>query len=611
MKSYLNAPIKALSILFLLSIIAFSAHAQRSGSPKFIEKKAGVEGRYIVIFNESAVAKNNVRESVASYADHFKSVYGGNVESVFSSAASGFVLSANADQAKSISSDPRVKLVEQDSYVNESAVQTPAVWGLDRIDQRPLPLNSRYTYDADASNVHAYIIDTGIYPTHAEFGGRATADYNALSDGRNGIDCSGHGTHVAGTIGGATFGVAKNVRLHGVRVLPCSGPGLVSHVMMGVDWVTANHISPAVANLSISVSPSSAALESVIQASMNAGVTYVVTAGNGNVDSCGISPSHLTSAIVVGGLNSDDTKGGYSNWGSCVDIWAPGTSITSAAITSDTATRVMSGTSMATPHVAGMAALYLARNPGASHQEVQQAIKSTATSGAIIDLEPNSPNLIAYSWLNFTPPPVEPGRVTIRKRVSSRLPEGGSPASFDYQATNFTMPSFSLTPERTVDSDVNSFGSSNSITVSEAAVPGWTLASIQCTEISANGSNEQNTTVDLTNRSANIVVEEGETIDCTFTSSPLVPTAAAVSISGRVLDQKGRGIRGAAIQVMDATTGGVRTVITNSFGRYKVSGLTVEHFYILTANPGRKHPGSGGVRTFTLSEDLFDVDFEF
>lgn len=611
MKSYLYAQFRPFFILFLLSLVTISVTAQQIKQTKFIEKKAGVEGRYIVLFNESAVAKNNFREAVASHAEHFSSMYGGKVDSVFSSAVAGFVLTANEDQAKALSSDPRVKLVEQDSYVNESAVQTPAVWGLDRLDQRTLPLNSRYTYEEDASNVHAYIIDSGIRPTHAEFGGRATADFDALTETQNAIDCSGHGTHVAGTIGGATFGIAKNVRLHGVRVLPCSGPGLVSHVLMGIDWVTSNHISPAVANLSISVSPASTALENFLQASINSGVTYVVTAGNGNIDACTISPGRLTSAIVVGGLNSNDTKGGYSNWGSCVDIWAPGTSITSASIANDTATQVMSGTSMATPHVAGLAALYLARNPSATNQQVQEAIRSTATSGAIVDLEPNSPNLIAYSWLNFTPPPTEPGRVTIRKRVSSRLPEGGSPASFNYQATNFTLPSFSLTPDRTVDSDVSNFGSSNSITVSEAVVPGWTLASIQCTESSADGTNEQNTTVDISSRSANIVVEEGETIDCTFTSSPLVPTAASVSISGRVLDQKGRGIRGASIQVMDAATGIVRTVVTNSFGRYKVSGLPVEHLYMLTANPGRKYPGSGGVRTFTLSEDLFDVDFEF
>lgn len=608
MKRFLKAPVAFLSVLFVLSIASSTAFTQNSKVSKFVEKKEGVVGRYIVLFEDATVEKSNFREIADSYAQHFSYLYGGNVDGVFHSAVTGFVLSASKDAAVQLSKDPRIKLVEQDSYVQETAVESTTAWGLDRIDQRGLPLNSRYSYGSNASNVHAYIIDSGIRPTHSEFGGRATADYDALSDGRNGIDCTGHGTHVAGTIGGSTYGVAKNVRLHGVRVLPCTGAGLTSHLMMGVDWVTANHVSPAVANISIQILGISTAFENAIQSSINSGVTYVVTGGNGNVDSCIVSPGHLSSAITVGAVGADDAKASYSNWGACVDIWAPGTSITSASHLNDTATQVMSGTSMATPHVAGIAALYLAGRPNATPAQVQQVLKTTSTTGIITGLDANSPNRLVYSWLDGTPPPASPGRVTIRKRVENRMPEGNS-AAFNYQATNFPVTTFTLNPNGAVDSNVSQFGSGNTITVQEAAVPGWHLTSIQCTETSGDGSNVENTTVNLQNRSASIVVEEGENIDCTFTSDQLVPTSAPASISGKVVDRNGQGMRGVMVQILDATSGQTTIAMTNQFGRYSVSGLPIQHFYVLTLQAGKKSPFHGRSRAFTLTEDMVDVNF--
>ena len=606
MKKLLFLPLLSLIALMGVSLVPQTVSAQKG---KFLRAENGIKNRYIVVLNKKFVDRFSTEPAIASEAGYLTAQFGGEVKELYSNALKGFVLEMSEDAAIALSRDERVAFVEQDAVVSAAASEPAASWGLDRIDQRSLPLNSQYTWGPDSSDVHAYIIDSGIRPTHADFGGRATADFDALTDGRNGIDCYGHGTHVAGTIGSATYGVAKNVRLHGVRVLPCDGAGLVSHLIMGIDWVTANRISPAVANISITVSGVSNAVDSAIQNSVNSGVTYVIAAGNYNQDACSYSPARAASGITVGALNSDDSKAGYSNFGPCVDVWAPGTSILSLSHTSDTGTRWMSGTSMASPHVAGIAALHLAANPNASPAAVLSSISGTSTTGSITGLDATSPNRTAYSWLNGAPPPVA-GRVIIRKRTA-RTPETMGNDSFAYDAANLASPTFTLQPNNEfIDPNVLAFGAGNMVTVTEAAVPGWTLTSISCVETSGSGMpNVVNSTVDLVNRKANIVAEEGEQIDCTFTSEPLAPTAADASVTGRVLSPDGRGVRGVVVAIYDASTGTGRSVSTNSFGYFSFRNLATSRFYILSVNSNRKVTIRNNVRTFTLTQDLAGIEF--
>ena len=359
-----------------------------------------VEDRYIVVFR-SSVGDEDVDELAASIV----ATHSGRLLHTYHYALKGFAAELPDRAIQIVRNHPDVAVTEPDRIMTIIDVQANPTWGLDRIDQRDLPLDEQYEYTTDGSGVNAYVIDTGIRTTHVEFGGRASGAFTSINDGWGAEDCNGHGTHVAGTLGGTTYGVAKDVRLFSVRVLGCDGRGFTSGVIAGVDWVTANHVGPAVANMSLGGGPSST-LDDAVQASIAAGVTYTLSAGNDNTSACNGSPGRVPEGLTVGATNSSDVRASFSNFGTCLDLFAPGVSITSAWAGSDTQIAVLSGTSMAAPHVAGVAALYLEGTPGASPSEVSQAILSAASVDKVSSPGTGSPNLLLFTGQD-DPAPVD------------------------------------------------------------------------------------------------------------------------------------------------------------------------------------------------------------
>jgi len=367
-----------------------------------------VAGQYLVVFNEARVGK----ESVDVQADDLARTHGGRIFATWRHAVRGFAAQMSAAQAQALARDPRVAWVEEDAEIHLDTTQTGATWGLDRIDQRNRPLDGNYTFNVDGTGVNAYVIDTGIRTTHVDLGGRASGAFTAVNDGNGTNDCNGHGTHVSGTIGGATWGVAKNVRLFAVRVLDCTGSGTTAGVISGVDWVTNNHLSPAVANMSLG-GGASATLDQAVTNSINSGVTYAIAAGNSNANACTQSPARVAPAITVAASDINDVRATFSNFGTCVDIFGPGVNITSSWATSDTATNTISGTSMATPHVAGAVALYLSANPTATPAQVASALTSNATAGVIASPGTGSPNRLLYEAFIGAPSDAVPPTVSL------------------------------------------------------------------------------------------------------------------------------------------------------------------------------------------------------
>jgi subtilisin family serine protease len=352
---------------------------------------AAIDGRYIVVFRAGT--------DVDRESSRIAAAMGGKITHRYHAALRGMAIELPAAAAVALANVPSVALVEQDQVMTTTTTQANPTWGLDRIDQHALPLSSSYTYGSTGAGVTAYIIDTGILFAHSEFGGRAVTGVDEITPGGSAADCNGHGTHVSGTVGGSTYGVAKSVDLVAVRVIDCGGSGPNSGVIAGVDWVTANHKSPAVANMSLGGSASSA-LDLAIANSVASGVTYAVAAGNGNFlgiaqNACNYSPSREPSAITVSATDNTDTKASWANYGTCVDIFGPGVSITSSWY--DGGTKTISGTSMATPHVVGAAALYLEANPGATPAQVAAALVDNATLNVVKSGGSGSPNRLLYS----------------------------------------------------------------------------------------------------------------------------------------------------------------------------------------------------------------------
>lgn len=389
----------------------------------------GADATYIVVFRPGVQdAPGLARQLVAQS--------GGRLGHTYQSALKGFSASLPAAAIEGLRRNPNIELIEADQEMSIVTTQLSATWGLDRIDQRDLPLSTTYTYEADGSGVSAYILDTGIRASHNGFGGRVSSGFTAIADGNGTNDCNGHGTHVAGTVGSSTWGVAKNTALIAVRVLGCNGSGTNAGVIAGIDWVTANHDKPAVANMSLG-GGASTALDQAVANAVAAGVTFVVAAGNSNANACNYSPARAPTAVTVGATTSSDARASYSNIGTCLDIFAPGSGITSTWNTSNTATNTISGTSMASPHVAGAAALYLEDNPNATPAAVTDALKANATTGKVTNPGTGSPNRLLFMGEGAQEPPPPTGIVLnvtmskVRGNNQANLSWSGAGASVD------------------------------------------------------------------------------------------------------------------------------------------------------------------------------------
>ncbi|MEW1691402.1 S8 family peptidase [Streptomyces sp. NPDC091265] len=346
-----------------------------------------VPGSYLVTLRSGAGFK-----ATASQGRSLISRYGGTVKRTYTSALNGYATALTGAEARRLAADPAVASVEQDQVVRALGTQANAPWGLDRIDQAALPLSGTYTYpDSGGGGSTVYVLDTGVRITHQQIAGRASYGYDFVDNDATAQDGYGHGTHVATTVAGTTYGVAKKAKIVAVRVLGNDGSGTTAGVVAGVDWITAHHIANSVANVSLGGGVS-ATLDSAVDKSIASGVTYSIAAGNSGALASNSSPARVANAITVGATTRTDARAGYSNYGPRVDVFAPGSGITAGWNTSDTATYTGDGTSFAAPHVSGVAALYLTAHPGASPATVAAAVVNGATNGVLSGIGAGSPN---------------------------------------------------------------------------------------------------------------------------------------------------------------------------------------------------------------------------
>ncbi len=466
----------------------FACASVTAAAAEFHAVKKPIPGQYIVVLKDTVASLSSERSKLSRVSVVARDVATRNRTQLvrsYNHVLRGFVARADDKGLARLLADPSVAYVQEDGIVSIAASQSNATWGLDRIDQRNLPLNQTYTYDTTASSVHAYIIDTGILLNHSQFSGRIGNGYDAVSNGGNANDCNGHGTHVAGTVGGSTYGVAKAVKLHPVRVLGCDGTGPNSGVIAAMDWIAQNHVKPAVANMSLG-GPADQATDSAVTRLHNAGVTVVVAAGNDGYDACGYSPARAPVAITVGSTNNQDGRSiftvGSSNYGSCLDLFAPGSNITSAWHTGSTATNTISGTSMASPHVAGVAALYLASNPSATPTQVRDAIIGNTTPNKVTDARSGSPNKLLYSIFGGGENPPPPNTYSVSGTIATSAGTGISGVTVSngtvstttnssgvYTLSGLSDATYTLTPSLT---GYSFSPTSRSVTVSGANVTG-------------------------------------------------------------------------------------------------------------------------------------------
>ncbi|MDQ6870607.1 MAG: S8 family serine peptidase [Gemmatimonadota bacterium] len=394
----------------------------RSVAQKIVSasRSGPISGSYIIKFRDDMNGQD-----IENSARSLVKLHAGSLKHVYKSALKGFAVeNLSAAAASALANDPRVEFIEQDQVMSAITTQTGATWGLDRVDQRALPLDRSYTYYVDGTGVTVYIIDTGINFTHPDFEGRASKGIDEITANGTAADCNGHGTHVSGTVGGKTYGLAKKVKLVAVRVLDCSGSGTSSGVIAGIDWVTANRVLPAAANMSLG-GGKDVLLNQAVARSVAAGVTYAVAAGNSTADACNSSPSSEPSAITVGATDNTDTFAYFSNYGPCVDINAPGVNVTSDWL--GTGTNTISGTSMASPHVTGGAALYLSANPSATPAQVSSALTSNATTGVIKSIPGSTANLLLYTAFIAAPPPGPPAAPSLSSPANGATGVSTSP----------------------------------------------------------------------------------------------------------------------------------------------------------------------------------------
>lgn len=381
---------------FLLTIavshLIYAAPATTNSVLSSSQAKGIIKNQYIVILNKDAGPSNDFAQNIAKQ-------HGGKVLQTYDTVLKGFAVylpeAAGTVFVEAMKKNPNVLSVENDTIMKiDATTQSNPDWGLDRIDQKTLPLNSAYSYLQTGSGTTAYIVDTGILSTHQQFSGRVLSGYTAISDGNGTTDCNGHGTHVAGTVGGSTYGVAKNVSLVPIRILGCDGSGASSNVIAGLDWILKNGKKPAVVNMSLG-GGASTSLDSAVENLFNNGYVMVVAAGNSNTDACSSSPARVSKAITVAATDNTDTRASYSNYGSCVDIFAPGSQINSSWIGSNTATKVLNGTSMATPHVAGVVTEMLQSTPTATPQTISTNLLNQASTN-VVKSPSGSPNRLLY-----------------------------------------------------------------------------------------------------------------------------------------------------------------------------------------------------------------------
>lgn len=375
-----------------LSHLTYAAPATTNSVLGSSEAKGIIKNQYIVILNKDVGSSNEFAQGIAKQ-------HGGKVLQTYDAVLKGFSIYlpdvAGTAFVEAMKKNPKVVSVENDTIMKiDATTQSNPDWGLDRIDQKNLPLDSAYSYLQTGSGTTAYIVDTGILSTHQQFSGRVLSGYTAISDGNGTSDCHGHGTHVAGTVGGSTYGVAKNVSLVPIRILGCDGSGASSNVIAGLDWILKNGKKPAVVNMSLG-GEANTSLDSAVENLFNNGYVMVVAAGNSNTDACSSSPARVSKAITVAATDSTDTRASYSNYGGCVDIFAPGSQINSSWIGSNTATKVLNGTSMATPHVVGVVAEMLQSTPTATPQTISNNLLNQASNN-VVKNPSGSPNRLLY-----------------------------------------------------------------------------------------------------------------------------------------------------------------------------------------------------------------------